>query len=146
MTEKAPVNLFIDYFSQPSRAILTLCNLENIPYRVVETRLAKGDTLSQKFKQINPRGQVPAIIHNDRPIIESGAILRYLCNEFLPEDNQFYPRSNQEKLAEIDQYLNDHYHTTRLVAGYIFATLFAKPLGVKMPESDEYFKKRALLA
>lgn len=33
------IKVFIDYFSQPSRAVLALCKLGQIPHEVVEIRL-----------------------------------------------------------------------------------------------------------
>jgi hypothetical protein len=36
------IKLYIDYGSQPSRAVLALCLLNNIPHEVVETSLFKG--------------------------------------------------------------------------------------------------------
>lgn len=37
------IKLYIDYGSQPSRAVLALCLLTNIPHEVVETRLFKAE-------------------------------------------------------------------------------------------------------
>jgi hypothetical protein len=36
------IKLYIDYGSQPSRAVLALCLLNNIPHEVVETSLMTG--------------------------------------------------------------------------------------------------------
>lgn len=39
---QSPVKLYIDYLSQPCRAVIALCILENIPYEVIEVRLMKA--------------------------------------------------------------------------------------------------------
>lgn len=36
------LKVFIDYFSQPSRAVLITLKLLNVPFEIVETRIAKG--------------------------------------------------------------------------------------------------------
>lgn len=35
------IKLYIDYMSQPARAVLALCIIANIPYEVVETSIMK---------------------------------------------------------------------------------------------------------
>jgi glutathione S-transferase len=41
------IKLYIDYVSQPSRAVLALCILANIPHEVIEVKLFKADHRSQ---------------------------------------------------------------------------------------------------
>ena len=36
------IKLYIDYLSQPSRAVYAVCLLGKIPLEVIETRLGKG--------------------------------------------------------------------------------------------------------
>lgn len=35
------VNIYIDWVSGPCRAVLTFCQINNIPHNIVETRLNK---------------------------------------------------------------------------------------------------------
>ena len=37
------IKLYIDYGSQPARAVLSLCLINNIPHEVVEIKLLKGE-------------------------------------------------------------------------------------------------------
>ena len=76
-----PVKIYIDYFSQPSRAILSLLRLKNIPHQVIETRLAFGDNQKKEYLNKAPTGKVPLMTHNNIAIIESSAILRYISNQ-----------------------------------------------------------------
>ena len=52
----AKVQVYIDWASQPSRAVLSLCRLNDIPHEVVEVRIAKGDHKKEAFLKINPNG------------------------------------------------------------------------------------------
>ena len=36
------IKLYIDYVSQPSRAVLALCILNNIPHEIIETTMMSG--------------------------------------------------------------------------------------------------------
>lgn len=42
---KMVIQLYIDYVSQPSRAVLALCIIGKIPFEVKETRIAKMEVI-----------------------------------------------------------------------------------------------------
>jgi glutathione S-transferase len=44
--------------------------------------LAKGEQLTHEFKQLNPRGLVPVLVHDGHTIIESSVICSYLDDVF----------------------------------------------------------------
>ncbi len=46
--------------------------------------LFKGDQLTAKYKELNPNGVVPTLVHDDQVIIDSSVIIEYL-DEFSPE-------------------------------------------------------------
>lgn len=48
------LKLFIDYASQPSRAVLWLCLANRIPHEVHQVRILKGEQLAPEFAAINP--------------------------------------------------------------------------------------------
>ena len=74
------MKIIFDITSQPSRAILTLCEIENIPFEKIEVNLALREHLSPELKKINPSLKVPVLITNDNFVIfESHAIMKYLC-------------------------------------------------------------------
>jgi len=60
--------------------------------RLHMVNLMHGDQFSDEFTAINPNQKIPAMEHNGRAIMESGAILQYLGETFpstlLPMDEQ----------------------------------------------------------
>lgn len=52
------LKLYIDWGSQPSRAIVALCIHGKIPHNIIETRIFKGDNRSPEYKKINPDKKV----------------------------------------------------------------------------------------
>ena len=120
------LKLYIDYASQPSRAILAFCLLNKIEHTVVETRIAKMEHKSPEFLKINPEGQVPAIDDGGFCLAESHAILRYLC-QTRAVSAQWYP-SDAKQRAKVDQYLDWHHTHLRKCASLVFKTCFAPSL------------------
>ena len=86
------ITLYIDWASQPSRAVVSLCEVNKIPFEIKEVRIFKGENKSPEYLLINPNGQVPAMTQGDFKLFESHAILRYLCesNSSIPE--HWYPK------------------------------------------------------
>lgn len=48
------MKVYIDYLSQPSRAVLIVLRKINIPFEIVETRIQDGAHRSPEFTKINP--------------------------------------------------------------------------------------------
>jgi Glutathione S-transferase len=96
--------LFIEYFSQPSRAVLAFCSQAQIPYQVEEIRLKKGLNKTNEYKKVSPLGKVPAIKHEDFTLFESHAIMTYLASVF-PVEDHWYPKDPIQR-AKIDLYLH----------------------------------------
>ncbi|PVV07785.1 MAG: glutathione S-transferase [gamma proteobacterium symbiont of Ctena orbiculata] len=70
------------------RLFLSMLGLE---YERIDIDLIKGESLTDEFKQINPRGQVPVLMDGDLIIWDSMAILiylarRYAASSWLPTD------------------------------------------------------------
>jgi len=66
---------------------------KRIPYQLEVLSFDRGDTKSPAFLAVNPRGRVPAIVHDGFKLWESQAILQYLEERFpepplLPADPQ----------------------------------------------------------
>ncbi|CAG9311403.1 unnamed protein product [Blepharisma stoltei] len=124
---QSPVILYMDYFSQPSRAVLSFCLIANIPHEVREIRIMRGDHLSEEFSRINPIKTIPTIVHNNITICESHAILAYLATVFHAEDH-WYP-SDPAQRAYVDQYLHWHHQNIRFGCGYY---VFFRIYGIKL--------------
>jgi glutathione S-transferase len=94
------IKLYIDYMSQPCRAILIFCGLAKIPIEITEVNLSSGAHLKPPCSTLNPSRRIPFIIdttEQDFLVFESEAIVRYLSAKFLTAKNPLYPRDSQEK-------------------------------------------------
>ena len=90
------LSLYIDYASQPSRAIIAFCNINSIPHEVKEIRISKGQHREAEFLQINPNGYLPAIDDAGFKLSESHAILRYLA-QTRRVASHWYPHDLQQR-------------------------------------------------
>jgi len=129
----APIKLYIDYLSQPSRAVHMLLLEGKVPFEVQLVPIQKGATRSPEFLRINPNGHVPAIDDNGFILYESHAIMRYLVNKYHMDD-AWYPADPTDR-ARIDQLLDWHHKYLRSGSSQLmFSTQFAKALGVMTDE------------
>jgi glutathione S-transferase len=68
------------YFSPGACSRVTLIALNEVDARV-ETHLvkfARGDHRSAEYLKLNPKGQVPTLVADGRPVTENVAILTWL--------------------------------------------------------------------
>jgi glutathione S-transferase len=94
------IKLYIDYMSQPARAILIFCELTKIPIEITEVNISIGEHLKPPCSTLNPSRRIPFIIdttEQDFLVFESQAIVRYLSAKFLTAKNSLYPRDSPEK-------------------------------------------------
>ncbi|MET0068680.1 MAG: glutathione S-transferase family protein [Candidatus Thiodiazotropha sp.] len=61
------------------RLFLSMLDLD---YECIDIDLLKGESLTDEFKRINPRGQVPVLVDRDLVIWDSMAILVYLARRY----------------------------------------------------------------
>lgn len=124
-----PLKIYLDWMSQPSRALVAFCLLNKIPYEVVETKIAEGKTRSPEFKMVNPLGKVPAIDDDGFKLFESHTILRYLARKHnVPA--HWYP-TDPKAMALVDRYLDWHHSYLRNGSSTtVFNTLFAPRMGI----------------
>ncbi|CAF1364719.1 unnamed protein product [Rotaria magnacalcarata] len=120
------LELYIDWISQPCRAVAMLLMDNNIEHQVHEVGIMKGETKSAAFKQVNPSGKIPAIVDDGFQLGESHTIMRYLCaSRNLPD--HYYP-SDIKQRAKVDYWLDWH-HTNlrhgsmRLIRANIFGPI-----------------------
>eukprot|EP00455_Lapot_gusevi_P025967 TRINITY_DN2740_c0_g1_i1.p1 TRINITY_DN2740_c0_g1~~TRINITY_DN2740_c0_g1_i1.p1 ORF type:complete len:152 (+),score=40.58 TRINITY_DN2740_c0_g1_i1:31-456(+) len=130
------LTLYVDFMSQPSRAIVWFCLLNKIEHKVQVVQIAKGEQRSAEFAKINPNKQLPAIKDGDFALFESHAILRYLCATRQVADH-WYPRQAQAR-ALVDQYLDWHHSNIRRgAAGLTFVRFLAPRFGLPVYEGQE---------
>lgn len=112
------VQLYLDLGSQPSRSVWWLCKLLDVPHDLHVLRLDKGDTRTPEYARIHPQGRVPAVVYDDKPLIESSAIMIWMCQRF--GGGRFYP-SDPDAQQGINAYLAWHSEFRNAAAG-LFAT------------------------
>ena len=56
---------------------------KDLEFSEVRLDLFKGDQLTPEYKQLNPNGVVPTLVHDGEPVIDSSVIIEYL-DEFVP--------------------------------------------------------------
>ena len=116
------LKIYADYASQPSRAVIAFCNINKIPFTLVETRVGKMEHLSEEYKKINRAKLVPAIKEINKAtgeewtLSESHAIMRYLATS-RKVPNHWYP-SDIVKRSKVDQYLDWHHTFLRQGVGF----------------------------
>jgi len=88
MTEDIELEIYMDWMSQPCRAIVALCMFNNIKFTIKEVRLMKGENKKPEYTAISPDGKVPALREIKKTtegeedvfvLLESHSIMRYLC-------------------------------------------------------------------
>ena len=119
------LTLYIDELSQPSRSVVALAYLANIDCKIEKVEVAQGQQFSKEFAKINPNKKLPAMVDGDVVLFESGAILRYMCNTYLPEDNTFYPRNNLNAKYQIEQMMDYHHRFVRPGARAFYSHMLA---------------------
>ncbi|XP_024527487.1 glutathione S-transferase T1 [Selaginella moellendorffii] len=116
---KKDLHLYVNIISQPSRAIIIFCKLNNIEAEVHHLDILKGEHKTTEFKAINPMGQVPAIVENGFKLFESHAILKYLAGTCPGVPDNWYPSDPQQR-AQIDSILDWHHGNLRRGATGLF--------------------------
>ncbi|URE04739.1 Glutathione S-transferase [Musa troglodytarum] len=128
------LRVYADRMSQPSRAIVIFCKVNGIDFEEVRIDIVKRQHLSPEFKEINPMGQVPAIVDGRFKLFESHAILSYLSCAFpgVPDhcflrlssfvENNGYTLSGLLDTLEADKF----YLVTHVLYGRYPADLFTR--------------------
>ena len=93
--------LYWNMGSQPSRAIRSLLLAGDVEHESVHLDMFAGEHRQEQYLAINPKGTLPFITFDGKPMYESAAILRYLARK-LDSLNQFYPPNDLEVCQMID--------------------------------------------
>nr|ARN17843.1 glutathione-S-transferase 5 [Cephus cinctus] len=133
------LKLYYDLMSQPSRVLYIFLKQCKIPFEEHKVVLKKGEHFMPKYEEINPFQKVPALEHNGFKLIESVAILRYLCREFKVDDH-WYPISSKNQ-ARVDEYLEWQHNNTRLHCATYFLVKFLIPMIKGKPARPENVTK-----
>ncbi|RWS03615.1 Glutathione S-transferase 1:-like isoform C, partial [Dinothrombium tinctorium] len=131
----------IDFYymieSPPCRAVLMTAKHLQISLNLKSLNLAKGEHLSDQFREINPQHCVPTIVDNGFVLWESRAIMRYLIEKYA-SNSDLYPQ-DLERRAKINQLLDFDIGTL-----YKNQSNFLNPILELMPtkkSDEEKFRK-----
>nr|XP_054773276.1 glutathione S-transferase theta-1-like [Lytechinus pictus] len=107
------VKVYVDYSSQPSRALVIFLRNTKIPFEIEEVNLMGEDHQKPEFVKITPLCTVPAIQDGDFSMGETVAIIRYLATKYADlVPDHWYPK-DLEKRARVDEYMAFHHTGTR---------------------------------
>ena len=113
--------------SQKTRIFL---RLKGIPWTGHHLDLPRKQHLKPFYMGLNPRGLVPALVHDGKVIIESNDILEYLEAEY-PEPPLIPPGDEDRVSALLEAEDNLHLDIRALTMRFVFPTLMTK-----RPEKD----------
>lgn len=119
--------LYMSPLSQHARRVVSLLEETGIPYTPKPVALEKGEHMSPAYLAINPNHQVPALRVEEQILLESNAIMRFLCDEHGLDT--WYPKSGLAR-ARVDQWLD--WNQTRLggsVTQLVLNKVFLGPNG-----------------
>ncbi|OAY59823.1 glutathione S-transferase T1 [Manihot esculenta] len=126
------LKVYADRMSQPSRAVIIFCKVNEIDFEEVRIDLSKRQQFSPEFKEINPMGKVPAIVDGRFKLFESHAILIYLACVFPGVADHWYP-ADLFKRVKIQSVLDWHHTNLRQgAAKYVLHTTLAPAFGLPL--------------
>jgi glutathione S-transferase len=88
--------------SRTIRAYWMLAEL-GLEYECHPIRSRTGETLTDEFKQLNPRHKIPVLQHKSLVLTESAAIIQYLSETF-PRPDRLYVPSDAEARAALNEW------------------------------------------
>ncbi|XP_007520872.1 glutathione S-transferase theta-1-like [Erinaceus europaeus] len=112
------VELFLDLYSPPCRAIYIFAKKNGIPFELRPVELARGEHLKPEFLKVNPLKKVPALRDGDFLLAESVAILLYLSRKFQTAAH-WYPADLQAR-ARVDEFLAWQHAAIQLPATNVY--------------------------
>jgi len=83
------LTLYTNFNAVCGQKVVMLLNEKQLSFNCKNIDLRSGEQHSAKFLSINPKGQVPALIHQKNVILESSVICLYL--ESISPNLSFYP-------------------------------------------------------
>jgi len=99
-----------------------------------KVEFSSGELQSDAYREINPNGKVPVLVHGDFVLWESLAIMHYLAG--LAGDEQFMPTDNQSRAEIIRWQFWDTCHFSRAIGGICWETLVKPMMGLGDPDED----------
>ncbi|XP_076680086.1 glutathione S-transferase theta-1 isoform X3 [Andrena cerasifolii] len=137
--DEMSLKLYYDLLSQPSRALYIFFKVCGLPFENKLVNLGKMQHHTPEYQLINPFQKVPAIEHNGFKVIESVAILRYVCREFEVADH-WYPKDSKAQV-KVDEYLEWQHLNTRVHCAMYFQLKYLAPIITGQPAEPAKIKR-----
>eukprot|EP00088_Acartia_fossae_P010719 TRINITY_DN1536_c0_g1_i10.p1 TRINITY_DN1536_c0_g1~~TRINITY_DN1536_c0_g1_i10.p1 ORF type:complete len:239 (-),score=55.43 TRINITY_DN1536_c0_g1_i10:4-720(-) len=131
----ARVKVYLDFLSQPSRAMYIFCKATGIQHEIVLISTMREETKTDKFTALNPLQQVPVLKDGNFALTESVAMLRYLANTRDIADH-WYPKDTKQQ-ARVDEYLEWQHIGTRFLCSSFFMAKMMKPMKTRIPPNEK---------
>ncbi|XP_066988263.1 glutathione S-transferase theta-1-like [Macrobrachium rosenbergii] len=129
------VEIYVNYFSQPSRSVGLLCKAIDAPHTEHHVDLMKKEHKAPEFLKINPFGKVPSVKVGNITINESCSALRYIASKY-DKTGQWYPQDLDIRV-KVDEYLDwQHTNTRKHGVGYFYNLVFAPKFTQKPVDWD----------
>ena len=111
--------------SGPCWKVILLCELGELSYQSKRLDNSKGEQKTPEFLKLNPRGQVPLLVHEGFVLHQSKAILRYIDKAFF---DSHYSGKTPEDEAHVEQLANEVKHYLEPVIQTIVRPIFRNKL------------------
>ena len=128
------LHVFHFIFSSCSQKLRIFLALKGVDYESHEIDLMTNENLKDYFLGINPRGLLPAIVHDGDVHIESNDILTYL--ESVYPEPRLIPEGAEDKVAALLKHEDDLHLDLRALS---FRFVFNPPHDPKSPEDLEIY-------
>lgn len=91
------IKLYSYYRSSCSYRVRIALNLKGLDYDIEPVHLVKegGEQFLESFTRLNPSSRVPVLVHENKKLFQSVAIIEYLDETFT--EKPLYPRESYEK-------------------------------------------------
>jgi len=113
-----------------SKAVVTFCLLNNIPYKDIPLNMNQGEHLKLEYKTLCPLRTVPLIDDNGVLLSEYTAILRYLART-RKTPSHWYPEEDPKNAALIDAYLDWHLCNAKIMGAAVLLNSKTDRVGAK---------------
>ena len=90
-----PLKLYTYWRSSAAYRVRIALNLKGLAYESVPVHLAKDEQHAAGFQQVNPQELIPVLLHGDRVMTQSLAIIEYLDEAF--PDRPLLPATARER-------------------------------------------------
>ena len=97
------VHLYHDPHSLCCRQVRICLSLKKIPHASHVISLSNFENLTEQFFSINPRGQVPVLVHDGKVIIETADIIAYVDAHFSGEPRLIPAQQHSKAMALMEQ-------------------------------------------